>query len=84
MYSLIAVFPVPHSKAPFAKLAHQLKQRLIYTNDILTSRWDDSSPLLLWMIFMGALASTAYNEDKDGCKEWYISVLNDSCIECKS
>ncbi|KAK5044763.1 hypothetical protein LTR84_010537 [Exophiala bonariae] len=78
IYSLIAVFPVPHRRAPFAKLAYQLKHSLVYTNNLLTSRWHDSSSLLLWMIFMGALASTANDEgggEQEGCKEWYINVL---------
>ncbi|KAK5044490.1 hypothetical protein LTR84_010771 [Exophiala bonariae] len=78
IYSLIAIFPVPHSRAPFGTLARQLKHGLVHTNNLLRNRWHDSSPLLLWVIFMGALASTANDEGegkKEGCKEWYINVL---------
>ncbi|KAJ9609016.1 hypothetical protein H2200_006787 [Cladophialophora chaetospira] len=74
VYSLIAIFPVPHPKAPFGKLAKQLKQHLIYTSAHFARRWQTPSPLVLWMTFMGALASTADDESKE-TKAWYITVL---------
>lgn len=74
VYSLIAVFPIPHSKAPFGRLAKQLKQQLVYTSAHFARRWQKLSPLVLWMTFMGALASTADEESKE-TKAWYISVL---------
>ena len=74
VYSLIAVFPIPHSKAPFVKLAKQLKQHLVYTSVHFARRWQKPSPLVLWMTFMGAMASTSSDESKEE-KAWYITVL---------
>jgi hypothetical protein len=74
VYSLIAVFPIPPPKAPFAQLAKQLKQHLVQTSSHFARRWQKPSPLVLWMTFMGALASTA-DEDTEEEKAWYISVL---------
>ncbi|EXJ64632.1 hypothetical protein A1O7_00969 [Cladophialophora yegresii CBS 114405] len=74
VYSLIAVFPVPHPNAPFATLAKQLKQHLVHTSSHFARRWQKPSPLVLWMTFMGALASMA-DEDTQEEKAWYITVL---------
>ncbi|KIW72873.1 hypothetical protein PV04_01035 [Phialophora macrospora] len=74
VYSLIAVFPIPPPRAPFAQLARELKQHLVQTSSHFPRRWQKPSPLLLWMTFMGALASTADEETKEE-KAWYISVL---------
>jgi hypothetical protein len=74
IYSLIAVFPIPSCKAPFAKLASVLRQHLIFTSARFAGRWHTPSPLVLWMTFMGALASTARDESQDD-KMWYFNVL---------
>ncbi|KIY01511.1 uncharacterized protein Z520_03063 [Fonsecaea multimorphosa CBS 102226] len=71
--SLISVFPIPPARAPFAKLASQIRQHLIISTSSGGGHdgkgWRKGAPLMLWITFMGALASTA--EDKT----WYISVL---------
>ncbi|ETI28584.1 hypothetical protein G647_01034 [Cladophialophora carrionii CBS 160.54] len=74
VYSLIAVFPVPHPNAPFAELAKQLKQHLVDTSSHFARTWQKPSPLVLWMTFMGALASMAAEETKEE-NAWYITVL---------
>jgi hypothetical protein len=75
IYSLITVFPVPHSTAPFVLLSRQLKQHLVFTSAHFSRRWQKPSQLVLWMTFMGALASTADDDESKAVKEWYITVL---------
>ncbi|EXJ70310.1 uncharacterized protein A1O5_06378 [Cladophialophora psammophila CBS 110553] len=75
VYSLVAVFPVPHARAPFAKLAAWIKEHLVSTSSSHNGKkWQKGAPLMLWITFMGALASTA-DEASEAEKTWYISVL---------
>ncbi|KAH0840887.1 hypothetical protein FOPE_06204 [Fonsecaea pedrosoi] len=75
VYSLIAVFPVPHVRAPFAKLSAGIKQYLISTSSSQDGkRWRKATSLMLWITFMGALASTA-DQHSEADKTWYLSVL---------
>lgn len=74
IYSMIAVFPVPRPHTPFPRLARQLKQHLVNYSDQFERKWQGLTPILLWMTFLGALASTAYQESEQD-KIWYIGVL---------
>lgn len=74
IYSMIAVFPVPQPHTPFPQLARHLKQLLVNISTQFSKKWESSTPLLLWMTFLGALASTA-DEESEQDKTWYIGVL---------
>ena len=75
IYSLIAVFPISPPHAPFVHFAQQLKGYLINTSAHVSRRWQRPPQLVLWMTFMGAIASVAEDEDKHDVRAWYISVL---------
>ena len=76
IYSLIAIFPIPRRAAPFSDLALQLRGQLVSTSSQLTRGWERMGigALVLWMTFMGALASMANSENPE--KTWYISILD--------
>ena len=74
VYSLISVFPVPHHSAPFSKLARMIKQHLTSTSTRDSIRWQRPSPLTLWIIVMGTLASTASDDGREE-RVWYMTVL---------
>ncbi|OQV03894.1 hypothetical protein CLAIMM_08873 isoform 3 [Cladophialophora immunda] len=75
VYSLISVFPIPPARGPFAKLAARIKQHLISTSSSHDGKkWRKGASLMLWITFMGALASTA-DQRSEAEKTWYISVL---------
>ncbi|OAP57589.1 hypothetical protein AYL99_08327 [Fonsecaea erecta] len=80
VYSLTSIFPIPRAGALFAKLASRIKQHLIATTSSGDgghhegSKWREAASLMLWITFMGLLASTAH-PDSEAEKTWYISVL---------
>jgi hypothetical protein len=74
VYSLIAVFPIPHQKAPFATLATQIRLVLESSSSEIASRWDRPPVLMLWITFMGAMSATASEKSKED-KKWYHMVL---------
>jgi len=66
VYSLITVFPIPHSKAPFTRLGQQIRLHLATS----AMRWQKTPELILWITAMGALATVDEVE-----RTWYTSVL---------
>ena len=69
IFSLIVVFPIPASTAPFAELGRRLREAL--TDQDFRQIWPKSSRLVLWILFMGGIA--AVNSEHD--RNWYVSVL---------
>jgi hypothetical protein len=68
IYSLIAVFPLPTTTAPFAKLALQVKEQISKPNVHL--RWNEAPQLMLWIIVMAAIASVDMSE-----RSWFVLIL---------
>jgi hypothetical protein len=69
IYSLLIVFPLPPTTAPFAKLSRQIKEQLSIST--VHARWSEAPQLMLWVTFMAAIASIGLSE-----RLWYISLLD--------
>lgn len=67
VYSLLVVFPIPVAD-PFARLGLQIRQHL--SDPAVHDRWHEADKLLLWITFMGAIATRDSAE-----RFWYLSVL---------
>ena len=68
IYSLIAVFPLPVTTAPFAKLGLQIKEQISKPN--IHVRWNEAPQLMLWITVMAAIASVDLSE-----RSWFLLVL---------
>jgi hypothetical protein len=69
IYSLLVIFPLPPRTAPFAELALRVKAQFSASN--MAESWGRAPELLLWIVFMGAVASVNLPE-----RSWYVSVLD--------
>ena len=69
IYSLIVVFPLPVTTAPFAKLCREIKKQM--SNSDVRARWSEAPQLMLWITFMAAIASVGLSE-----RSWYVSLLD--------
>lgn len=69
IYSLLVVFPLPVTTAPFAMLGRQIKEQM--SKSTVHARWSEAPQLMLWITFMGAIASIGSSE-----RFWYISLLD--------
>jgi hypothetical protein len=68
IYSLLIVFPLPPTTAPFATLAIQLKEKLSKSG--VNALWDQAPQLMLWITLMGAISAIGTSE-----RSWHVSML---------
>lgn len=68
IYSLLIVFPLPPTTAPFATLARQLKEQL--SKLCVNTLWDQAPQLMLWIAVMGAISAIGTRE-----RSSYVSML---------
>jgi hypothetical protein len=76
IYSLLIVFPLPPTTAPFATLAILLKKKLSKSG--VNAPWDQAPHLMLWITVMGAISAIGTSE-----RSWYISMLVRSTLRLK-
>jgi len=69
IFSLLVIFPVTPSAAPFAQLATLLRAELQYTN-IYTQSLDELN-LITWAVCMGGIAAIGTPD-----RSWYVSTLD--------
>ena len=69
IYSSISLFPLPAITAPFSRLARQIKRQL--SKPTIQKSWNDAPDLMMWIIFMAAIASVGMIE-----RSWYVSTLS--------
>jgi hypothetical protein len=69
IYSLIVVFPLPVTAAPFAKLGLQIKEQI--SKSTVHTWWNEAPQLMLWITVMAAIASIGLSE-----RAWFVSTLD--------
>jgi hypothetical protein len=78
IYSILVVFPLPASKAPFPELIIQLKEELSNPNSNIKNTWERSPELLLWILFMGGIAAIGLPE-----RTWYVRAISGLAVSMK-
>lgn len=68
IYSILVVFPLSPSTAPFEALSIQLRKQLSCVN--ISSGSSESQQLLLWTLFMGGISATGFAE-----RPWFVTAL---------
>ena len=69
IYSLLVIFPLPTSTAPFSKLGIQIKTHL--SSPIIHHRWNETPGLMIWITVMASIAAVGSRE-----RSWYVSILD--------